>query len=89
VRLVFTTRSWADYQHWVEHDRAALARVNDLIRDTLRSPFRGIGKPEPLQGPLRGYWSRRITQEHRLIYRVSGKGDEQALEVIACRHHYD
>ena len=89
MKLVFSARAWADYQVWIEQDRAILRRLNDLIRDTQRSPFRGIGKPEPLQGPLKGLWSRRITQEHRLLYRVSGSGDGQSLEIIACGHHYE
>jgi toxin YoeB len=89
VKLVFSERAWADYLHWQATDSAILTRINELIRDTSRSPFRGIGKPEPLQGPLKGLWSRRITQEHRLLYRISGKGDDQALEIAACRFHYD
>jgi toxin YoeB len=66
-----------------------LARINELIKDGLRNPFGGIGKPEPLRGNLKGWWSRRITQEHRLVYRVRGTGDEQALEIASCRFHYD
>lgn len=89
MKLVFSERAWADYLHWQAMDRAVLARINELIRDVSRSPFRGIGKPEPLQGPLQGLWSRRITQEHRLLYRVTGKSDDQALEIAACRFHYD
>lgn len=60
-----------------------------LIEDTRRQPFTGLGKPEPLRGQYKGYWSRRITGEHRLIYRVSGAGEAQALEIIACRFHYE
>lgn len=75
---------WADYLHWQEMDRKVLARVNELIRDTLRNPFAGIGKPEPLRGNLRGWWSRRITQEHRLVYRV----DAEVLVIMQCRFHY-
>lgn len=65
-----------------------LRRLNDLIRDASRSPFKGVGKLEPLKGPLRGWWSRRITGEHRLVYRVSGTGPEQTLEIAQCRWHY-
>ncbi len=76
---------WADYLHWQEQDRKTLARVNELIRDTLRNPFSGIGRPEPLKSNLKGWWSRRITQEHRLVYRV----EDQTLVIMQCRFHYD
>ncbi len=75
---------WADYLHWQEQDRKILSRVNLLIREALRTPFAGIGKPEPLKGNLAGWWSRRITQEHRLVHRVDG----QVLVVMQCRLHY-
>nr|WP_255700072.1 Txe/YoeB family addiction module toxin [Jiella avicenniae] len=78
-----------DYQHWVESDRAMLARVNMLIAEARRIPFRGLGKPEPLRGEFSGWWSRRIDREHRLVYRVAGKGEEQTLVIAACRFHYD
>lgn len=65
-----------------------LARVNELIRDALRSPFRGIGKPEPLRDNWPGWWSRRINAEHRLVYRVIGSGDDQRLEIALCGCHY-
>jgi toxin YoeB len=88
VRLGFTPRGWADYLYWQESDRTLLARINELIRDAMRTPFTGIGKPEPLLGDMKGWWSRRITQEHRLVYRVRGSGDEQTLEIASCRFHY-
>lgn len=88
MKLGFTPRGWADYLHWQDTDRDVLLRVNELIRDTLRSPFAGIGKPEPLVGNLKGWWSRRITREHRLVYRVSGSGETQSLEIASCRFHY-
>ena len=75
---------WADYLWWQENDRKVLARVNEVIRDTMRDPFSGIGKPEPLKGNLKGWWSRRITQEHRLVYRF----EEQTVIVMQCRFHY-
>jgi len=84
VRLVFTDHGWADYQHWVAHDRRTLKRLNRLIEDTLRSPYDGIGKPEPLQHLLAGSWSRRIDDEHRLVYLVD-RGD---LVVLQARYHY-
>ncbi len=85
MRLTWLPGGWGDYLHWQETDRKILARVNELIRDTLRNPFAGIGKPEPLKGNLRGWWSRRITQEHRLVYRVDG----DAVVILPCRFHYD
>lgn len=88
MRLSFTPRGWADYVHWQETDRTLLGRVNALIKDALRTPFTGIGKPEPLLGEMKGWWSRRITGEHRLVYRVSGSGEAQALEIASCRYHY-
>ena len=88
MNLLFTPNGWADYQHWIEADRVMLVRLNELLRDIRRDPFKGLGKPEPLKGDLSGWWSRRITQEHRLVYRVVGKGGAQQIEVVACRQHY-
>lgn len=88
MQLAFTEDAWADYLYWQENDRKTLARVNDLLRDTLRNPFSGIGKPEPLKGSLKGFWSRRINQEHRLVYRVTERGADQVLVVAQCRYHY-
>ena len=88
MKLQFSDRSWNDYQHWLEIDQDILQRINELIKDARRSPFSGIGKPEPLLGNFKGWWSRRITREHRFIYRVSGQGDAQVLDIAACRFHY-
>ena len=88
MKLVFSKDAWADYLYWQEHDREGLIRVNEIIRDVLRSPFNGIGKPEPLVGNFKGWWSRRINREHRLVYRVRGKDDDQSIEIAACRLHY-
>lgn len=87
MNILFTRAGWQDYVSW-QDDAAMLARVNALIRDVARTPFAGIGKPEPLRNELQGWWSRRITGEHRLVYRVSGKGDGQQLNILACRFHY-
>ena len=76
---------WADYLHWQEQDRKTLHRINEVIRDTLRDPFAGIGKPEALRGNLKGWWSRRITQEHRLVYRV----EDGTVIIMQCRFHYE
>lgn len=88
MRLVFSQDAWEDYLFWQQTDPAVLRRVNELIRETSRNPFSGIGKPEPLVGSLKGWWSRRITREHRLVYRVTGSAGAQALELAACRFHY-
>jgi toxin YoeB len=88
VNTAFTADGWEHYLSWVETDPKLLERLNEIIRDTKRSPFSGIGKPEPLRGELRGWWSRRITQEHRLVYRVTGSGANQTLEIASCRYHY-
>jgi toxin YoeB len=88
MKLGFTPKGWDNFQHWVDHDPAMVLRIRNLIKDTLRSPFKGIGKPEPLKNELRGWWSRRIDAEHRLVYRVTGSGDEQRLEIAQCRYHY-
>jgi toxin YoeB len=88
VKVVFLPTAWTHYLYWAAHDAKVLARVNALLEDARRSPFRGIGKPEPLRDNLAGWWSRRIDGEHRLVYRVAGKGDEQVLEILQCRYHY-
>jgi toxin YoeB len=88
VKLVFADQAWEDYLHWQTADRNTLERLNSLIKECLRSPFTGTGKPEPLRGSYKGWWSRRITIEDRLVYRVSGKGEDQRLEIAQCRLHY-
>ncbi|MGE0117901.1 MAG: Txe/YoeB family addiction module toxin [Dongiaceae bacterium] len=88
MKLLWTDEAWEDDVHWQETDDDVLRRINELLKDARRSPFKGIGKPEPLRGDLAGWWSRRITGDHRLVYRVSGKGDSQQLEIVACRYHY-
>jgi len=85
MKYVFVDESWDDYQYWLNTDKKILARINDLLKDISRSPFKGIGKPEPLKHKYKGYWSRRITDEHRLIYQV--KGNE--ILILKCRFHYD
>ena len=88
MKLLWSAEGWEDYLHWQEADRAVLGRINALIADIRRGRFTGIGKPEPLQGNLSGWWSRRITGEHRLLYRIVGTGDTQRIEVLMCRFHY-
>ena len=84
MRILFSEQAWEDYQYWLLTDRKILQRINLLIRDTCRDPFRGIGKPEPLRHVLKGYWSRRITDEHRMVYRV----EESVLMLAQLRYHY-
>jgi toxin YoeB len=88
MRIQFTPEGFEHYLYWQKADPKLLDRINELIRSTARTPFSGIGKPEPLRNDLKGWWSRRIDSEHRLVYRVIGKGAEQALEIAACRFHY-
>ena len=84
MRLVFTPLGWEDYQHWVQSDRVTLKRLNRLIEDSLRDPYAGIGKPEQLRHALAGAWSRRLTEEHRLVYLVDGND----LVIVQARYHY-
>jgi toxin YoeB len=88
VKVSFSDDGWEDYQDWINTDPKMLKRLNKLIEECRRSPFIGTGKPEPLRDSLKGWWSRRITSEDRLVYRVEGKGKEQVLEIIQCRLHY-
>jgi toxin YoeB len=84
MKLCFTLSAWEDYLWFQQHDRKLLKRINQLVKDVLRSAFEGIGKPEPLKGDLAGFWSRRINDEHRLVY--AANVDE--VTIIACRYHY-
>ena len=88
MKLVFAVRAWEDYLHWQAADPNTLERLNGLIKECMRSPFKGTGKPEPLRGDLQGWWSRRITLEDRLVYRIAGGGEAQQLEIAQCRFHY-
>ena len=88
MKLVFSNEAWEDYQHWVNTNPKIKERVNELIKQCQRTPFKGVGKPEPLRGDLSGWWSRRITQEDRMVYRVTGTGDAQSLEIAQLRFHY-
>jgi toxin YoeB len=85
MRLVFVDESWEDYLYLQRTDKKMLQRINELIREISRSPFSGLGKPEPLKFKYKGFWSRRINEEHRLIYQV--KDDE--IFIAKCRFHYD
>ena len=84
MKIVFSEAAWEDYLSWQVEDRKKLARLNALIKECLRTPFSGTGKPEPLRGSLSGWWSRRIDLEHRLVYRAN----EYELLIAQCRRHY-
>jgi len=88
MRLVFSTQAAAEYRAWQARDPATLARIDALIAASLQDPSVGMGKPEALHGRLRGWWSRRIGREHRLVYRVNGKGEARVLEIAQCRYWY-
>jgi toxin YoeB len=84
VKLVFADAAWEDYLYWQQQDRRMVERINKLIREAQRAPFEGIGKPEPLKHALAGYWSRRITDEHRMVYKIEG----DSLHIAQLRYHY-
>ena len=84
MKLIFADDAWDDYVYWLKQDKRMLERINKLIRETQREPFAGMGKPEPLKHALSGYWSRRINDEHRMVYRVEG----DALMIAQLRFHY-
>ncbi|MEE3682985.1 toxin YoeB [Actinobacillus pleuropneumoniae] len=85
MKLTFSSNAWEDYLYWQKTDKIILKRINSLIKDIQRQPFEGIGKPEPLKFNLSGFWSRRINEEHRLIYTV----EDETILIVACRYHYD
>ena len=85
MNKIWFDRAWEDYLYWQAQDKKMLKRINELIKDAEREPFTGLGKPEPLRGELSGFWSRRIDDTHRLVYRV----DHGVLEILSCRGHYE
>lgn len=84
MKVIFLPQAWDDYLHWQQTDKQRLRKINTLLRDCVRTPFSGIGSPEPLRHELSGWWSRRIDEEHRLVYRVAGDD----IEIAQCRYHY-
>jgi toxin YoeB len=84
VKLTWSAEAWEDYLYWQDTDKKTVKKINELIKDASRTPFEGKGKPEPLKHHLAGFWSRRITAEHRLVYAVS----DDALLIASCRYHY-
>ena len=85
MRIMFSQNSWEDYISWQFEDRKILKRINEMIKDIQRTPYTGLGKPEPLKYDLTGFWSRRIDREHRLVYQVYGN----EILIYSCRYHYD
>ncbi|NUO78843.1 Txe/YoeB family addiction module toxin [candidate division KSB1 bacterium] len=83
-KIAFEASAFQDFAEWATHDKKLYQRVIDLIKDTLRQPFSGLGKPEPLKHELKGYWSRRINEEHRLVYKVT----DDAVIIVSCKYHY-
>jgi toxin YoeB len=84
VKLLFSDNAWDDYQFWQKTDKNILRRIHTLIKETRRNPFEGIGKPEPLKHALSGYWSRRINDEHRFVYKIS----DDEIHIVQLRYHY-
>jgi toxin YoeB len=84
VKLTWSAEAWEDYLYWQDTDKKTVRKINELLKDASRTPFEGKGKPEPLKHNLAGFWSRRITAEHRLVYAVT----EEALLIASCRYHY-
>jgi toxin YoeB len=89
MKKEFAAQAWEDLFYWANNDPKLLARIIRLIAEIEKHPFTGTGKPEPLKHSRDGAWSRRIDKEHRLIYRVSGRGQDQLLQIAQCRGHYD
>ena len=84
MKLIFSEQAWEDYLHWQKTDKKLVERINVLVKDISRSPFSGIGKPEPLKNALSGYWSRRINDEHRIVYRIA----DGSMLIAQLRFHY-
>ena len=84
MKLLWSEKSWEDYLYWQKNDKKILKKINELIKDIKRTPYSGLGKPEALKHQLSGFWSRRITDEHRLVYQIS----DDTLIIVACRYHY-
>jgi toxin YoeB len=85
MKIQFSARCWEEYLYWQQTDKKIVKKINDLIKEISRDPYEGIGKPEPLKHSYSGYWSRRITDEHRLVYKVEG----EILIIVQVRYHYE
>ncbi|MDN5213479.1 Txe/YoeB family addiction module toxin [Fulvivirgaceae bacterium BMA12] len=84
MNILFTQNAWEEYSYWQKTDKKIVNKINELVKTISRTPFDGIGKPEPLRGNLQGFWSRRISQEHRLVYKI----EDDLLSIVQCRFHY-
>ncbi|HYK76831.1 MAG TPA: Txe/YoeB family addiction module toxin [Daejeonella sp.] len=90
MNLVFTPEAWEDFEYWMDNDEEVEKKIRELLKEIKRTPFHGLGKPEALKHNLKGFWSRRILGEHRLVYKISGiKGQNQQCAIVQCRFHYD
>ena len=88
--IIFTKNAWEDFEFWIENDPEVVIKIKELLKSIRQNPFTGIGKPEPLKYDLKGFWSRRISSEHRLVYKISGvKGVDQNCFVLLWMFHYD
>ena len=85
MKIIWFEEAWEDYVYWQTQDKKTLKRINQLLQDAVRNGYTGIGKPEPLKGEFSGFWSRRIDEVHRLVYRIK----DDTLEVLSCKGHYD
>jgi toxin YoeB len=88
MKIIFTPNAHKDIEYWKSANKSVLLKIFNLLDDIQNDPFQGLGKPEPLKGDFSGYWSRRITQEHRLVYKIDGKGKDKTLLIYQCRYHY-
>jgi toxin YoeB len=88
MKTAWTEQAWEEYLEWQREDQKILSIINELIGNINKDPFKGLGKPEPLKHHLSGWWSRRISGEHRLVYRVSRSGGDQQLDIAQCKYHY-
>ena len=84
MNILFTQHAWEEFHYWQKTDKKTIHKINELIKAISRTPFEGVGKPEPLRGNLQGFWSRRISQEHRLVYRI----EDGMITIVQCRFHY-
>ncbi|MEP6794089.1 MAG: Txe/YoeB family addiction module toxin [Saprospiraceae bacterium] len=89
MNIEFTPKAWEEMNYWIQNDASKVEKINELIRSIRQNPFKGMGSHEPLKHSLKGFWSRRIDSEHRLVYRVAGIKDEQKIQIVQCRYHYN
>ncbi|MBA2746299.1 MAG: Txe/YoeB family addiction module toxin [Flavisolibacter sp.] len=90
MNFEFTENAWEDFEYWLTTDQSTVQKIKDLLKDIKRNSFQGLGKPEPLKHDLKGFWSRRISGEHRIVYKIEGtRGKNQKCYILQCRFHYD